>query len=86
MRFVEHGNRFGAPYHRVSSRWLKVGPLLLEAHWPWFRLGLCAGPPGYVGVYLGFIVVTVGRRAWKGTSATKWLPLTPTITIKGTDA
>jgi hypothetical protein len=60
---VDYGSGRGqAP--RVITNWLKVGPLVVEFHRWWFRLGVCAGLPGYVGLYLGFAVVTVGRRRW----------------------
>jgi hypothetical protein len=52
---------FAAPSSRGS--WVKVGPLVLEMHRWWFRLGLCARK-WYLGVYLGPFVVTPGRRQY----------------------
>lgn len=55
-RWFEHG-RIG----RVPALWWRLGPVFAEFHgWRW-KLGVCAGP-WYVGVLLGPLVVTVGRR------------------------
>lgn len=60
MSLVERGTRFSVRPDRTN--WIKVGPFIFELHRWWFRIGVCAGITGYVGVYLGFFVITVGRR------------------------
>lgn len=60
MRVIERGTKFGVRPDRTN--WVRVGPLMFEMHRWWFRIGVCAGLTGYVGVYLGFFVITIGRR------------------------
>lgn len=68
--WIERGSHMQMP--RKKAWWLRVGPFILEAHRSWLRLGVVAGRPGYVGVYLGPVVLTLGKRAFIDRPTTTW--------------
>lgn len=58
---VYRGTAFGAAH---DGRWIVAGPLSLEVHPRWFRVGVGLSP-WCVAVYLGWLVVAVGARRWR---------------------
>jgi hypothetical protein len=67
--WYERGKTTRAPFW-----WWRLGPLVTEFHADRFSFGVVASR-WFVGVYLGFFVVTFGKRVWVETSrpTTAWL-------------